>query len=155
MSWWDSHTRWAIAAVADEMDASVLTGAWEESLAAPTWDAPPVWVHGDVSASNLLVNDRRLSAVIDFGSCGVGDPACDLAFAWTFLYGSSRQAYRERLAVDDSTWARGRGWALWKALVVHAEARTADPAVVDGAGLQFGWRVNARAVIDEVLTDIA
>ena len=155
VSWWDSYTRWAIACVADEMDASVLTEAWEASLAVPTWDASPVWVHGDVTASNLLVNDRRLSAVIDFGSSGVGDPACDLAFAWTFLYGSSRQAYRERLAVDDATWVRGRGWALWKALVIHAEARAADPAAVERAGLQFGWRMNARAVISEVLSDVA
>ncbi len=155
VSWWDSYTRWAIACVADEMDASVLTEAWEASLAVPTWDASPVWVHGDVTASNLLVNDRRLSAVIDFGSSGVGDPACDLAFAWTFLYGPSRQAYRERLAVDDATWVRGRGWALWKALVIHAEARAADPAAVERAGLQFGWRMNARAVISEVLSDVA
>ena len=116
------------------MDADLLTEAWEASLAAPTWDAPAVWVHGDVTASNLLVNDGRLSAVIDFGSSGVGDPACDLAFAWTFLHGSSRRAYRERLAVDDATWVRGRGWALWKALVVYAEARAADPAGVDESG---------------------
>lgn len=153
--WWDSYTRWAIGALANEMDSSVLTRAWEASLAASTWDAPPVWVHGDVTASNLLVNDRRLSAVIDFGSSGVGDPACDLAFAWTFLYGASRHAYRERLAVDDATWVRGRGWALWKAVVVLADACAAEPAGVEGAGLQFGWRVSAVGVINEVLADIA
>jgi aminoglycoside phosphotransferase (APT) family kinase protein len=53
--------------------------------------------------------------VIDFGTCGVGDPACDLTIAWTLLSGPSRAAFRRRLAVDDGTWARGRGWALWKA----------------------------------------
>jgi aminoglycoside phosphotransferase (APT) family kinase protein len=155
VSWWDGGSRWAIATVADEMDGTRLTEAWEEALAAPPWDAPPVWVHGDVTAANLLVNDGRLCGVIDFGSCGVGDPSCDLAFAWTFLHGSSREAYRRRLAVDDATWVRGRGWALWKALVVQAEARTTNSAGVEAAGLQFGWRMNARAVINEVLADTA
>jgi aminoglycoside phosphotransferase (APT) family kinase protein len=54
--------------------------------------------------------------VIDFGTCGVGDPACDLAIAWTLLTADGRRAFRKRLSVDDATWARGRGWALWKTL---------------------------------------
>lgn len=153
VSWWDAHTRWAIAAVADEMNADELAEAWEASLLAPLWDKAPVWAHGDVSGANLLIEEGRLSAVIDFGSSGVGDPACDLAFAWTFLHGSSREAYRAGVPVDDATWVRGRGWALWKALVVHVEARTEGPAAVEVAGLRFGWRVNARCVIDEVLAD--
>jgi aminoglycoside phosphotransferase (APT) family kinase protein len=113
-----------------------------------------VWAHGDISAANLLVRDGRLSAVIDFGSCGVGDPACDLAFAWTFLHGSSREAYRETLSLDDATWSRGRGWALWKAVVVHAQARASGDDAVEVAGLEFGWRVNAHGVIEEVLADL-
>jgi aminoglycoside phosphotransferase (APT) family kinase protein len=54
--------------------------------------------------------------VIDFGTCGVGDPACDLAIAWTFLDERGRQHLKERLQIDEATWSRGRGWALWKTL---------------------------------------
>lgn len=45
-----------------------------------------MWFHGDVAAGNLLIGgDGRLAAVIDFGLCGVGDPACDLTIAWTMF----------------------------------------------------------------------
>ena len=88
---------------------------WADALNAP-WDGVPSWFHGDVAAGNLLLRDGRLAAVIDFGTCGVGDPACDLAIAWTLLTAEGRQAFRDRLGVDDAEWARGRGWALWKAI---------------------------------------
>ncbi|MFK9733996.1 phosphotransferase, partial [Escherichia coli] len=67
-----------------------------------------VWFHGDVAAGNLLVRDGRLVGVIDFGCAGVGDPACDLAVAWTLLGGQSREVFRAGLRPDDATWARGR-----------------------------------------------
>jgi len=86
------------------------------------WEGPPVWFHGDAAQGNLLVHDAALAAVIDFGTCGVGDPACDLAIAWTLLTGESREAFRDGLSVDPATWARGRGWALWKALSTCAGA---------------------------------
>jgi aminoglycoside phosphotransferase (APT) family kinase protein len=108
---------------------AAASAAWESALAAP-WHGPPVWVHGDVTATNLLVVDGRLAGVLDVGCIAVGDPACDLAIAWTLFHGDSRQAFRDRLAVDDETWARGRGWALWKALITLAEAprtSSADP----------------------------
>jgi aminoglycoside phosphotransferase (APT) family kinase protein len=100
-----------------------LVALWEEAVGS-TWTGPPVWFHGDVAVGNLLVRDGTLAAVIDFGSSGVGDPACDLAIAWTLFDGRSRAAFREAMAVDDATWARGRGWALWKALITLAAAGT-------------------------------
>lgn len=103
-----------LADVPDEIAGPALA-TWKAALAAD-WDRRPVWFHGDIAAGNLLLRDGALGAVIDFGTCGVGDPACDLAIAWTMLDGPSRAAFRERLAVDDATWERGRGWALWKAL---------------------------------------
>ena len=84
---------------------------------ASSWQRAPVWVHGDVATGNLLMRDGRLAAVIDFGSSGVGDPACDTVIAWTFLSGTSRAAFRATLDLDAETWSRGRGWALWKALI--------------------------------------
>jgi aminoglycoside phosphotransferase (APT) family kinase protein len=95
-----------------------------------------------MASGNLLVKDGALAAVIDFGTCGVGDPACDLAIAWTMLTGKSRAAFRDRLDVDDATWERGQGWALWKALVACAGA------VRDGEGLP----ADASCVLGEILT---
>jgi aminoglycoside phosphotransferase (APT) family kinase protein len=140
------EAREAISALRAEIDADAATEVLDAALAA-TWVGSPVWVHGDVTAANLLVVDGRLSAVIDFGCSAVGDPACDVTVAWTFLFGESREAFRSRLPVDDGTWARGRAWALWKALITVVEAR------IDGADLRMGWRLSARHVVEEVLAD--
>lgn len=77
-----------------------------------------MWVHGDIAVGNLLVRDGRLSAVIDFGGCGVGDPASDLVIAWAFLDVQNRAVFRAALGLDEDTWTRARGWALWKALLL-------------------------------------
>ncbi|WP_314505021.1 aminoglycoside phosphotransferase family protein [uncultured Microbacterium sp.] len=115
-------THWA-----QELDALILRvhgrerdlarGIWSDALSA-TFAGPPVWFHGDVSISNLLFRGGRLSAVVDFGCAGVGDPACDTAIVWTHLEGAARDAFRNGLALDEATWARGRGWALWKGLIM-------------------------------------
>jgi aminoglycoside phosphotransferase (APT) family kinase protein len=76
-----------------------------------------VWLHGDIASGNLLVEDGRVSAVIDWGALGVGDPACDLIVAWEMFDAAGREALRARLGVDDATWARGRGWALSTAII--------------------------------------
>jgi aminoglycoside phosphotransferase (APT) family kinase protein len=103
-----------------------------------------------VAPSNLLVRDGRLAAVIDFGCSAVGDPACDLAIAWTFFAGESRQLFQKALPFDDATWARGRGWTLWKALITAAQQVRGDAGAGPGAR-RFGWRWDARGVIDQVL----
>ncbi|MBN1249773.1 MAG: aminoglycoside phosphotransferase family protein [Anaerolineae bacterium] len=116
---YDQETRLAIAALEDRIDAVTAIAVWDAALEA-RWHGPPVWVHGDVSAPNLLTEGGILSAVIDFGCCAVGDPACDLTIAWTFFEGKSRDVFRAALPIDEATWARGRGWALWKALLTLA-----------------------------------
>lgn len=116
---YDRETRDAVASLCDRVDASSALDVWETALASNHLGAP-VWFHGDVSAANLLAVDGRLGAVIDFGTCGVGDPACDTVVAWTLFRGAAREAFRERLGLDDATWARGRGWALWKSLITLA-----------------------------------
>lgn len=109
----DADFRAQVAASGDMVDARAMIEAWEAALAAPAWDGPPVWLHGDLSRpGNLLVAGGRLSAVIDFGCLGVGDPASELAAAWALFSGESRAAFRAALPFDDATWARGRGWAL-------------------------------------------
>lgn len=138
---YDSETRDAIATLRGRIDADAVTAVWEAALRA-TWHGPPVWLHGDVSAGNLLVENGRLNAVIDFGCTAVGDPACDLTIAWTLFPGESRDAFREALPLDRATWARGRGWALWKGLITLVK-HTTNPTKAR----------NARGVIDDVLVD--
>jgi aminoglycoside phosphotransferase (APT) family kinase protein len=116
---YDAETRAAIATLGDRIDGAAATAMWEAALAAP-WTSPPVWVHGDVAPGNLLVREGRLAAVIDFGCCAVGDPACDLVIAWTFLDAPARAAFRAALQLDAACWTRAKGWALWKALIVLA-----------------------------------
>ncbi len=97
-------------------DKHVLQEIWELALAS-SWQHEPVWVHGDIAPGNLLVNNGKLSAVIDFGMLGAGDPSCDAAIAWTFFDADSRSVFKKELGFDDETWHRARGWALWKALI--------------------------------------
>jgi len=113
----DAETRAAIASLDGEINVDAVTAAWEEALRAPEWQRPPVWIHGDLDSRNLLVENGRLSAVIDFGSAGVGDPACDVMVAWKLLSADTRDIFRTALAIDDATWARSRGWALSQALM--------------------------------------
>ena len=123
LSVYDGEARAAILALGGGIDGRAATEVWEAARAA-TWRDAGVWFHGDVVADNLLVGeDGRLGAVIDFGCSGVGDPACDLTLAWTFLDGEARDAFREAVALDAATWARARGWALWKALVLRSGGR--------------------------------
>jgi len=128
----------ALAQLHGKVDTDRCRSVW---LTATTsaWGSPPVWFHGDVAVGNLLVSDGRLSAMIDFGTCGVGDPACDLVMAWTYFEGEAREAFRDTVGLDDATWQRARGWALWKALVTLS----------GGSGPEGD---DSRRVLDEVLT---
>jgi aminoglycoside phosphotransferase (APT) family kinase protein/GrpB-like predicted nucleotidyltransferase (UPF0157 family) len=116
---YDAEVRQALAALEGKIDIEAAAKVWETALAT-VWNGKPVWVHGDISAGNLLVKNGRLFAVIDFGQLAIGDPACDLAIAWTFLKGKSREAFQKEIPLDEGTWSRGRAWTLWKSLVVAA-----------------------------------
>ncbi len=142
LSTYDDDTRAAIRTLGSRIDGLAAAAVWDTALAA-TWRGPPVWVHGDVAPGNLLVEDGRLCAVIDFGQACVGDPACDLAIAWTWLEGAGRQAFRAVLPPGDAAWARGRGWALWKTLIGLAGQPDADLAL---AGAQ-------QRIIDSLIAD--
>ena len=142
LSVYDAETRHCIARLHGRIDADVATAVWEAALNAK-WFGSPVWFHGDVSAGNLLVKGGELCGVIDFGCSGIGDPACDLSITWTLFSGTSREAFRAALPADDATWARGRGWTLWKALITLAKHIDSNP-------IEAG---KARYVIEEVLAD--
>lgn len=139
----DESIRANIAELSGLLDTEAVTAAWEAALQAPVWDGLPVWIHGDLHPGNLLVERGRLSAVIDFGGLGVGDPACDLMVAWYLLEASARNVFRAALQIDDATWARGRGWALWMATGGVTYYSTTSPEFSD----------MARHAIEEVLAD--
>jgi len=141
---YDSETHQATAILGKRIDVHAVKKVWKEALST-TWQLPPVWVHGDVAAGNLLVEKGKLSAVIDFGQLGIGDPACDLVIAWTMFKGESRKAFQAALLLDRATWARARGWALWKALIVCAELAGTNPQ-----NIEISWKV-----MNEVLADYA
>ena len=113
----DRITRESIMNLKGIIDTNAALAIWEEVLKAPEWNHKPVWFHGDLLIGNILFNQGRLSAIIDFGGLGVGDPACDLMIAWSLFSGESRDVFREQLNVDDATWIRGRGQALSQAVI--------------------------------------
>jgi len=141
-AYYDEETRRCLAALTGRVDTAGAAAVWDAALTAE-WCGAPVWFHGDVASGNLLVVGGKLTAVIDFGTSGVGDPARDLVIPWTMFSGESRQAFRYAAGQDEGTWARARGWALWKALLTLADCIDTD---------QERAAINQR-VIGEVLTD--
>jgi aminoglycoside phosphotransferase (APT) family kinase protein len=148
---WDDQIRETLDALTGAIDTRAALDVWEAALDARC-AAPEVWVHGDVTGTNLLVRDGRLAGVLDFGCCAVGDPACDLTIAWTFFSGETREMFTGSVPVEASAWARGRGWALWKALL-HVAADRAKPGQGQRLDRRVGWRLSARDVIAEVIDD--
>ncbi|EEK78323.1 acetyltransferase [Bacillus cereus] len=130
ISVYDEEARGAIENNKDVFNETVLKHLWDLALQS-TWKRKPVWIHGDVAPGNLLVKDGKLCAVIDFGILGVGDPACDAAMAWTFFDENSRNVFKEVLHIDDETWNRARGWALWKALITYDANKESNRIVAE------------------------
>jgi len=148
---WDRMTRGSLERLGGVIDTVGATEVWEAALAS-RWERPPVWVHGDVAATNLLVREGRLSAVLDFGCSATGDPACDTVIAWTFFSGSSRAAFMGASPVDEATWARGRGWALWKALLELVTDQS-DPGHAERAAVRQGWRFGPRQIVGDLIAE--
>ncbi|MBP7075318.1 MAG: phosphotransferase, partial [Rhabdochlamydiaceae bacterium] len=139
----DIETLKALKQLDGMIDVQAVAAIWDEVLKAPNWTKPPVWVHGDLSPGNLLLQNGRLSGVIDFGNLGIGDPACDLIIAWNLLPPQMRPIFRTGLGVDDATWQRGRGWALSCALIALPYYKETNPVLAS----------NARYTIQEIIDD--
>ncbi|GHC47966.1 aminoglycoside phosphotransferase [Gemmobacter tilapiae] len=136
---YDAGAREGLGRIADRFDLGKGLAIWERALAS-RWQGPPVWLHGDVAWGNILLDDQgRLTAMIDFGCCAVGDPACDLVAAWRMFDAPARRAFQEAVGLDAATWDRARGWALWKSAITlverpeDAESLRAMKALLAGA----------------------
>jgi aminoglycoside phosphotransferase (APT) family kinase protein len=134
--------RW-LDQLGDRVSQTVLRRLWNESLEATPYTDAGVWVHGDLLPGNVLVVDDRISAVIDFGTLNVGDPAVDLLPAWALFDRRGRDRYLDALGADRATYLRGRGWALSQAVGALAYYWDTNPGMVTQ-----GWRT-----IREVLAD--
>ncbi len=118
----DTVTRARIRMLSDEIDASKAVAMWEEACAS-TFRGRPVWLHGDLSAGNLVARDGDLVGVIDWGLAAVGDPAADHAAAWTWIVPRARPAFRDALGLEDEAWTRARGWAIYTAVIALSHYR--------------------------------
>lgn len=137
----DEPTRAALAASTSLVDVPALTRMWDEALRLPEWQGDPTWMHGDLSPGNVLVQDGRLTAVIDWSIAGVGDPSVDQIVAWNLLTAAGRRAFRAALAPDDETWLRGRAWALSISIIQLPYYLETNPQLA----------ANSRHVLKEVL----
>jgi len=94
--------------------------------------------------TNILVDDARLTGVIDFGLSGIGDPAIDMLPAWSMFDPAERVIFRETLGPEEATWQRGRAWALTLALqIIPYYAESAPHFAELGRRMLFG-------VVDDV-----
>lgn len=141
LSVYDNEIRQALARLKGKINTKKALEIWEIGLRS-TWTTSPVWLHGDISRNNLLVNNGKLSAVIDFGQLAVGDPACDLMIVWTFFKGTSRDTFCSLLPLDPGTWERARAWTLWKAAVIKSGLTKATASET----------AHCSPIINEVLT---
>lgn len=141
----DPVVRERLGHLGDEVDAPALLALWDRLVGTPPWPGPPVWVHGDLHPGNLVVRAGALAGVIDFGDITSGDPATDLAVAWTLLGPADRPALRAAAGRegDAATWARARAWALHLgcAYLLHSGDRPAYGAL--------GRRALAAVLADE------
>lgn len=144
LTMFDQPARDAIAQLDGIIDTARARAVWDTAMSSD-WDGSPVWVHGDMTGSNLLATDGRLAAVIDFGCCAVGDPACDLGIAWTLLDPPARHHLARSLRFDGRCWARAKGWVLWKALRGLVTQPADHPR---NTGERLGWRWTSLEVIE-------
>lgn len=126
----DHAVRRALELIEGEVDTAAVRRAWDRVLEVPDHFDDPRWFHGDLGPLNLVASDGHITAVLDWGTCGVGDPAVDARVAWNLFDPAARQAYRRTAQFDDDAWERGRGWVLSGVTGIPYH-RGSNPGLVD------------------------
>ncbi|WP_432160719.1 aminoglycoside phosphotransferase family protein [Streptomyces sp. NRRL F-5630] len=129
-------------------EPDAVRAVWEDALAAPGWEGPPLWLHGDLHPANVVTTDGALSGVIDFGDLCAGDPACDLAGAWSILPDEALDAFLAAYAPDSALLRRARGWAVGRSI---AALHIADAGEHGRPGGKTSWGPPARAALHRLL----
>lgn len=132
-------------------DAADVRAVWDDAVAAPAWQGPPVWVHGDLHPANVVVADGTLVGVVDFGAVCVGDPAWDLAASWVLLpAGAAARFFQAYAEVDEATVRRARGLAALKSLFLMLMGQNGDRGLPGG---KPAWGPAGRAALDRLLSE--
>ncbi|WP_405137632.1 aminoglycoside phosphotransferase family protein [Nocardia sp. NBC_01388] len=132
-------------------DPDAVRAVWEQAVAAPNWDGPPLWLHADLHPANVLTTAGTISGVIDFGDLCAGDPACDLAAAWILLPDNAIDLFRNayRPTPDAATLLRARGYAVLRAL---AGLLIGDAGVRGLPGGKPTWGPPAHAALQRLIS---
>ena len=132
-------------------DVEAVRAVWGDAAAAPAWEGPPVWVHGDLHPANVVVADGTLAGVVDFGDLFAGDPALDLAAAWVLLpAGAAARFFAAYAGADEATVRRARGLAALKSLFLMLMGQNGDRGLPGG---KPAWGPAGRAALDRVLDE--
>ncbi|WP_031467714.1 aminoglycoside phosphotransferase family protein [Sciscionella sediminilitoris] len=134
----------ALEVIAGEPESEAARAVWAKAVAAP------VWLHNDLHPANVIVRDRTLAGVIDFGDVGAGDPAVDLAAAWVLLpAGTAERFFDAYPDTGEATRVRARGWAVLRALLLIRIGRNGRHGLPGG---KPSWEPAGRAALERALT---
>ena len=98
-----------------ELGSPAALAAWDAAVSlGPEPATASAWVHGDLMPGNVLLRDGSVSAIIDWGASGVGDPALDLLAAWTCFGPTGRAAYLGALEATQAQATLARALAVRK-----------------------------------------
>ncbi len=126
-----------------------LRVVWDDAVAAPEWEGPRVWVHGDLHPANVVVADGTLAGIVDFGAVFAGDPAWDLAAAWLLLPpGGASRFFASYAQADEAAVRRARGLAAMKSLFLMLMGHNGDQGLPGG---KANWGPAGRSALDRVL----
>jgi aminoglycoside phosphotransferase (APT) family kinase protein len=129
-----------------------IRAVWNDAAAAPGWDGPRVWVHGDLHPANVVVSEGTLAGVVDFGDVFAGDPAWDLAAAWVLLpAGGASRFFDSYAQADEAAVRRARGLAALKSLFLMLMGQHGDRGLPGG---KPNWGPAGRSALDRVLKGI-
>ena len=113
---------------------------WQTALETPI-DVTAKWLHGDLHPRNILVRNRAIAGIIDWGDLTSGDIATDLASIW-MLFSEQKvrqQAIAEYGNLSAATLNRAQGWAIMFGIILLDTGLIDNPrhAVIGERTLQY------------------